>query len=235
MNFRMKGIEIIALWEKARQSVKSIGGHPGGEIGDGLRRNGYAVCYNGCSVCDFIEMNLHISYSADCCGRPWTLSNWLWIYPYTDDRRGHVKISDIDPEKEYEIVDNPSLAELFDAGRLKIQSMEGESLFTVSDNGGRYYHEKKSFNSFEQADAFAKKLARDEIDRLNKDKELRRYTSTKVENDALRAKEKDELRHYQYYNYQNHRYWISVQPVRYEILPGDGEKKEENEKGKEVA
>lgn len=68
---KLKGKDIIALWQKAKKTVDDIHGNPGGEIGDGIRHRGYDMRYNGCSFASFGEKNLRLSYGASCSDHPW--------------------------------------------------------------------------------------------------------------------------------------------------------------------
>ena len=107
--------------------------------------------------------------------------------------------------------DKPSYAEMLESGKLKAKTFE------VQLKGGGSLDRRGAFDSFEKADAFARRLCQQEIDKCNKDPDWRRYSSSSVRNDALRARERCELRHYEYYNYQNHRYWVAVDAADFEI------------------
>jgi len=109
------------------------------------------------------------------------------------------------------VPDKPSYAEMLESGKLKAKTFE------VQLKGGGSLDRRGAFDSFEKADAFARRLCQQEIDKCNKDPDWRRYSSSSVRNDALRARERCELRHYEYYNYQNHRYWVAVYAADFEI------------------
>jgi len=207
----MKGQEILDLFHKAVRDVEDIHGHPGGEIGNALRARGYVVRYNGGSLCSFDVFGKDLSFAADCYKRGWAVQDWLGIGPWKEDWSHCFREKDIDPSKDYDVPDMPSCAEMLESGKLKVKSFE------VILNGGRGIERKGTFEDFEKADAFARKLCQEQIDMCNKDPVWRRYSSSSVRNDALRARERCELRHYEYYNCEDHRYWVAVDAADFEI------------------
>lgn len=208
----MKGQKILDLYHKAVRDVEDIHGTPGGEIGNGLRARGYVVRYDGGSVCNFDVFGKDLSFTADCClERGWEVRNYIGIGPWKEDWSHCFREKDIDPSKYYDVPDMPSYAEMLESGQLKVKSFE------VILKGGRGIERKGTFDDFEKADAFARKLCQEQIDVCNKDSVWRRYSSSSVKNDALRARERCELRHYEYYNYQDHRYWVVVDAADFDI------------------
>ena len=74
----------------------------------------------------------------------------------------------------------------------------------------QHLSKQQVFDSFDSADAFARRTTQEEIDICRRDSTWRRYTASCVRNDVQRAREHSELRHYEYYNYDGHRWWVSV-------------------------
>ena len=208
----MKGREIVALWEKACRDVDEIHGNPGGEIGDRLRGKGYTISYDGASVCDFRIRGKCLYLYADCCEGPWHVTGWVTV---GKGDRNSCRVGDIEADKEYGVEDDVSCAELFSSGRLKAKS------FAVLLKGGRSIEKIGEYTDFLKADELARAECQRQIDICNKDRDWRHYTAGSVVDDALRAWERFELRHYEYYNYQGHRYWVVVEPVDYKIDEGD--------------
>lgn len=199
----MKGSELIALWEAANKAVVSAHAHAGGELGDYIR-NRYDIAYNGCSVCDFKEKKLKIRYSANCCGNPWTLGKFVKI---GDIVTSSLRVGEIEPEKDYDVGADKSIAEEFADGTFK------PTKFVVINEGSRSIKSKQVFDSFAEADEYAKRTTQYEIDACRRDSTWRRYTASCVRDDAQRARERGELRHYEYYNYDGYRWWVSVNGV----------------------
>lgn len=208
---RLKGSQLKDLWLKAKKTVTDIHGNPGGEIGDGLRARGYDVMYNGCSCCSFREIGLGISYGASCCDRPWAIDDMLTVYSERgSDRkiamspRAEQYYERVDPDEEVEVMETKSVAERFESGELKFDT------FVVRDESFRTLKTIGEFSDFKKADEYARRRCQEEIDRLNKDPDWRRHTASCVRNNVQRARELHELRHYEDYNYDGYRYWISV-------------------------
>lgn len=199
----MKGSELIALWEAANKAVVSAHAQAGGELGDYIR-NRYDITYNGCSVCYFKEKKLKLCYGADCYDNPWTLRKFVRIGLCSEDS---IRVSEIEPEKDYDVGVDKSIAEEFAEGTFK------PTQFVVLNEGFRSIKSKQVFDSFDAADAFAQRTAQEEIDICRRDSMWRKYTASSVRNDVQRAREHGELRHYEYYNYDGHRWWVSVKGV----------------------
>ena len=200
----MKGSEILERFEKAKQVIAKKSGSLG-EIGDFLRYNGYLVYRDGFSVCSFGEYDIKLRFSADCCDRPWSIWNRLYIGDKVD---GELLVAEIDPEADYDMPPNLSRTEMLEQGLIKPKA------FRVLDVGGSYADRVRGeFGTLEKADEQARHLCQKEIDRLRKDNNLRPYTPTSVRNDAHQAKERGELRHYLDYCYQGHEYWFAVVDV----------------------
>lgn len=199
----MKGSEILARYNKAKQVVAKKSGSLG-EIGDFLRYSGYLVYYDGFSVCGFGEYDIKLRFSADCCcDRPWGISNGLRIGDKVD---GELLVAEINPEADYDVPPNLSRTEMLEQGLIKPKA------FRVLDVGSRY-DDRGEFDAFEKADEQARRLCQKEIDRLRKDDHWRPHTPTSVRNDAHKAKERGELRHYLDYCYEGYEYWFAVVDV----------------------
>lgn len=194
----MNGSEILQRFAEAKAVVEKLY-HQLGEPGDYLRGNGYDIEVNGFNVCTFGERDVKLSYIADnCCGRPWGICERIFI----NGRK--TSVDDIDPDRDYDVPRNPSVAELLETGSIKPRA------FLVYDLGSGQEKKVGEFESFERADAYARHCCQQEIDRLRKDRDWRPHAAREVRNDPLRAKEKEELRHYETYNYEGHRYWFAV-------------------------
>lgn len=200
----MKGSEILERFAKAKAAVAKYSGRLG-EIGDGLRSDGYEVHYDGFSICNFGERDVKLRYKASsCCGDPWHLCGIV----YGDlSWKGGMRVDCIDPQSEYDIAENPSESDLLERGQLRPRA------YSVCDTSSGQIREMGEFGSFEEADAYARSYCQREIDRLVKDPDWRPHTATAIRNDPIRAKERGELRHYEYYNYQGHRSWVGVGTV----------------------
>lgn len=199
----MKGSEILERLAKARTAVAKYSGRLG-EIGDGLRSDGYEVYYDGFSACDFGERDVKLRYKASCCDSPWHLCGIVYgDLSWTEGMQGDC----IDPQSEYDIAENPSESDLLERGQLRPQA------YSVCDTGSGRFREMGKFGSFEEADAYARSYCQREIDRLRKDRDWRPHTASAIRNDPIRAKERGELRHYEYYNYQGHRSWVGIVAV----------------------
>lgn len=199
----MKGSKIIALWQAADKAVASAHAQAGGELGDYIR-NRYDITYNGCSVCVFKEKKLNLCYGADCYDNPWTLRKFVRIGLCSEDS---ILVSEIEPDKDYAVEADKSIAEEFEEGTFKPKQ------FVVLNEGFRSIKSKQVFDSFDAADAFARRTTQEEIDICRRDSTWRRYTASCVRNDVQRAREHSELRHYEYYNCDGHRWWVSVKGV----------------------
>lgn len=194
----MNGSEILQRFAHAKAEVAKRSGVLG-EIGDYLRARGFEVHYDGFSVCDFGERDVKLRYKASCCDSPWHLCGTVYGDPsWTEGMRGDC----IDPQSEYNIAENPSESDLLERGQLKPRA------YSVCDMSS--CRKMGEFGSFEDADAYARHCCQQEIDRLRKDRDWRPHAAREVRNDPLRAKEKGELRHYETYNYEGHRYWFAV-------------------------
>lgn len=208
---RLKGRQLYEMWLKAKKTVTDIHGHPGGEIGDQLRARGYDVLYNGCSCCSFREIGLGISYGASCCDGPWAIYDTLTVYSEIGpDRKIAMSLKAehyyerVGPDEEVEVMETKSVAERFASGELRFDT------FIVMDESFRGLKTIGEFSDFKKADEYARRRCQEEIDRLNKDSDWRRYTASGVRNNVQRARELHELRYYENYNCDGHRYWISV-------------------------
>lgn len=199
----MKGSEILERFAKAKTAVAKRSGRLG-EIGDGLRSDGYEVHYDGFSICDFGERDVKLRYKASCCDSPWHLCGTVYgDLSWTEGMR----VDCIDPQSEYNIAENPSESDLLERGQVKPRA------YSVCDMSSGPCRKMGEFDSFEDADAYARHCCQKEIDRLRKDRDWRPHAATQVRNDPLRAKEREELRHYEYYNYEGHRSWVGVVTV----------------------
>lgn len=195
----MKGQEIIDLWKRAEQTVLDAHAQPGGSLGDRIRGS-YDVTYNGYSVCDFCEKRLTINYGSDCCDRPWTIYRSVFI----EGMKDWTKIEDIDPNAEYDVRERFSPIERLERG---IDSYER---FVVRKESGRAIMEKRYFTDFKAADEAAQAWCRAEIDSCSKSPVWCHHTPSSVRNDEQRARERNELKHYEYYSYDGYHYWVSV-------------------------
>lgn len=198
---KMKGSEIIALIQKAKKAVDVKAGTLG-EIGAYLRGLGYHINTDGFSVCNFRELTRDICYTATCYDRDgWKFYNAANFGKKWDD---WMKVENIDPEAEYEVAVKTSVAKRFAAGEIDAKT------FVVEEQGGGSTGNKRYFDSFEKADEYARTVAQQKIESTEKDRDLRRYTASRVVDYEQLANERSELRHYQWYNYQGHTCWVSV-------------------------
>ena len=192
---KITGKELIAKWEKARAVVNDRGL---GEIGGIVRRAGYDVMVDGFSCCDFCERGTMLRYYANTFSGPWHL------YDVIDLGEAKIKIEQIDPNAEYEVKERISVAEMFERGLLAC----GRFAVRNTNKVVGYY------TSFEDADNYARKLCQEMIDSRWNDRDCTRYYETSVRNDAQMAMERGEIRHYPWYNYQNHPHFIAVYPTK---------------------
>lgn len=196
----MKGSEIIALWNAAEEAVCKGGAPSGGEMGYCVRGR-YDVLYDGCSVCAFREKRLDIGYSADCTRVPhrWTLRRVVGL-----GGGDSTPLSEIDPQKEYNVGVYKSVAEAWVDGEIDCHR------FAVVDSGVRSVNDRtRRFDTFEAADAFARRLAQRHMDDQRRDATYRKHTPLRLVDNVQRARERGELRHYDYYVYDG-RYNYSV-------------------------
>lgn len=199
----MKGSEILERFAKAKAAVAKRSGELG-EIGDYLRSRGFEVHYDGFSICNFGERDVKLRYKASCCDSPWHLCGTVYgDLSWTEGMR----VDCIDPQSEYNIAENPSESDLLERGQIKPRA------YSVCVTSSGQYSKMREFGSFEDADEYARSYCQSEIDRLRKDRDWRPHTASAIRNDPIRAKEKGELRHYEYYNYQGYRSWTSVETV----------------------
>lgn len=193
----MKGSELIGLWERAKR-VFDDGTRDAfrcEEIGRCVR-GPYDVTWDGCSVCTFTEKHLDVVYSADCIGNGWTLRpNVLTTHDRRHNRGFATKIEDIDPDFDYEVDEIKSPAEKLEAGELKC------SVFSVWAMSPDKVGEKRVFDSFDKADAFARSLAEEKADDILRRERGNRYVRTVISDNAQRARELGVLRYYPYYVY----------------------------------
>jgi len=200
----LTGRQILGLYEKAKKAVENAHAMAGGELG-GYLRGTYDIGGDGCSVCSFKEKGICLSYGADCCGTPWKMNKFVWL-PKDSDRP--TPIDKIDPNATYDIPKRFSVAEQFNRGILKPEC------FMVRDYGGQRECFRNWYDTFEEADRQAQRVAQENIERLKRDPVWRCYTASGVRDDVQRARERYELRHYEYYVYdRRYRYWVSVEPA----------------------
>lgn len=202
----MKGNEIIALWQAADEAVRKGGAPSGGEMGDSIRGR-YDVLYDGCSCSTFREKRYDLCYFADCTRVPhqWTLGRRI---DFRGDRRTRVTsilVSEIDPSAEYDVAAYASEAEMFATGKIACRSFE-----VFDSTSRRDVQHTYRFETFAEADAFARRLAQEHIDRQRKDATGRRHTPLRVQDNVQFARERGELRHYEYYVYDEYRYFVAV-------------------------
>lgn len=212
---KVKGSEIIERWNKANELTKKLG-RKLGEKGYYFRQNGYDVWYDGFNTCTFsckdIKLSFHVYNWTD--DSHWELSKKIhvedrdkyieredWMYEYSDQF--------IRPEREYEFEHNLSIAELFEKGiiypkRFKVAEESPKAL------GGWMY-----FDSFKEADEYAKNLCQRYIDRRFNDHSRRQYYMTSVRNNVQGAREHYELRHYSWYKIDGRDFWITIKPSDY--------------------
>lgn len=202
----MKGSEIIERWQKASKAVCAKGRRLG-EVGGMLRGMGYDIYYDGFNTCTFAEKGLEISYNGNDYDKPWhaepvvRLSGEKYYIP-VGEKKTYLRY--IDPDKTYDVEQRISKAEAFERGLVKYES------FVVCSESNRAISDKWYFDTFEEADKCAREVCQERIERRFSDRECRPYFNTSVCNDAQRALENGELRHYQWYNYDGHRCWINV-------------------------
>lgn len=210
---KIKGSEIIARWNKAKELTDKIG-RSLGEKGGYFRSNGYDICYDGFNICTFECKDIDLSFSA----YNWTDDNhWeLKNAFYVEDREHYAERQSwmhekspkslIDPEKEYEFKHNYSLAECFEKGIIK------PNRFKVTNESNKTIGEWRYFDSFEMADEYAREECQRRIDRRFNDPSCRQYYMTSVRNNVQDAKECKELRHYSWYQIDLRDFWITVKP-----------------------
>lgn len=194
---KIKGEELIAKWRRAKSVVDNRGL---GEIGGIVRHAGYDVLIDGFSVCNFYERGTYLRYYAGNEDSKWKLYDSIGLEP----NKYPIKVSDIDPNGEYEIEKQESIAERFEKGLIKCDR------FAVYNTNNLVGY----FSTFEEADNAARNLCQKLIDSRNNDRDCARYYETKVQNDAQLASERVELRYYPWYNYQNHPHFVSVEPAK---------------------
>ena len=192
---KIKGEKLIEKWRRAKSFVDNRGL---GEIGGIVRRAGYDVLTDGFSFCDFYEKGTWLRYYANTYSGPWHLYNVI------DLGEAKIKIEQIDPNAEYEVKERISVAEMFERGLLACER------FAVCNTNKVVVY----YTSFEDADNYARKLCQEMIDSRWNDRDCTRYYETSVRNDAQRAMERGEIRHYPWYNYQNHPHFIAVYPTK---------------------
>lgn len=200
----MKGAEIIERFKKAEKLVAQRAGRIG-EIGDFLRHHGYLVGWDGFSVCDFGEQDVHLRYSADCCARPWQICSHI---VYGEWGGGTVLVSQIDPIADYEVPPFLSMSERLEKGLIEPKAF---GVFEVTNSTRKLVGRA---STIEKADEIAKHLCHDKIQRLRKVPDLRRYTASSAENNAFLAKERMRFRHYEAYNYDGYPIVFAVEDIK---------------------
>ena len=170
-------------------------------------------------MCRFSVRGKELDFLADCCGAPWHAVEWVGIGPWKEDGSHSFKVKEINLGRDYDVPDYPSLSEWFDRGQLKAK------WFEVKACGGSKVDRRGKFKDFHDADEFAKQQCRREIDICERDGDWRPYAAHSVMNNEQLARERIELRHYEYYNCRGHRFWISVAPSSFEVIkekPSEG-------------
>lgn len=193
---KIKGLELVKMWNEANAVISKISRL--GEI-DGIIRNaGYDVLVNGFSVCKFLQKGTWIGFTADNCDTApkWRLSKAVSL------EGNPLYIERISPEAEYDVGERLSVAEKFLRG-----DYNGYK-FVVRDTE----KDIASFECFEKANEYARKVCQSRIDSRWEDRSTSRYYMTTVVNNPQKAIERDEIRHYPWYSYNGHNYYISVIP-----------------------
>lgn len=207
---KIKGSELLAKWQRAAKIVASRGRRLG-EIGWLVRNSGYDVHSDGFSCGTFSERGIDVWYKYDNFDDVWHLEPAIHIggkkvnVP-VGERKSYLNY--IDEEKEYDVEVTLSVAEKFERGIIKPTG------FRVSEETYRATYDHRYFDTFEAADKYAQELCKQLIDRRNlpTERDVRHCYATSVKNDVQLAKEHRELRHYLWYDYQNHPHWVSVIP-----------------------
>ena len=208
---KMKGSEILKKWNLAANVVANKCSKLG-EIGDYIRSHGYDIHSDGFSCGVFSERGIDIWYNYNNFDGAWHLVPKINIGHQKFDvligeRKNWPSIHYIDEDAIYDVPVELSLAEKFERGLIK-----QPEYFRVSHESGRSSLEHRYFKTFEEADKFAQKECQELIDRRFEpaNRDVRWCYETSVRNDAQLAKEHRELRHYPWYDYQNHPHWIAV-------------------------
>lgn len=208
---KIKGSEIIERWKKAKELTKKLGSSLG-EKGYYYHRNGYDVWNDGFNSCTFGCKDIDLSFRSynwtD--DHHWELANSIyvegremyaerqsWMY-----RENHPSL--IIPDEEYEFKHNYSLAELFEKGFIH------PTKFKVTNESNKAVGEWWYFDTFEEADKYARDECQRRIERRFNDPSCRQYYMTSVRNNEQEAKECHELRHYSWYQYEMYDHWMTV-------------------------
>lgn len=209
---KLKGSEIIAMWNEANEFIRKI--RSLGEIGHQVRNKGYDVLRNEFSVCRFEHKLYQIRFDATCFSNDntWKLDSRIDVTDANDDFEEYYipleKVNyyrrEIEADKEYDIMLNISPAEAYDQGIINFD------YFVVYDEGGRTHDKMAECKTLAEAEEQARKVFESKIEHRKDDPCLRNYVYTNFKSSNQLAKEHGELRHYEWYNYQYHRYWVSV-------------------------
>lgn len=200
----MKGAEIIKRFEKAKAVIAERSGRLG-EIGDFLRGHGYEVYCNGFSVCHFGERDFKLRYGADCCDKPWHIGTVIYFNDHHDDK---LPTKAINPDEDYTILPNPSRVEMLEKGWITPKS------FGVFEIGPKTFKQVGECATLEKADELARRLCKEEIERLRKDDDWRPHAASAVRNDEFLAKERGELRHYRDYYIDGREFYFAVRDIQ---------------------
>lgn len=201
---KIKGSEIINRWNKLNDLVKTLGKSLG-EKGWFFREHGYDVTYDGFSVCHVECSDIKLRFDvSNCCDSIWKLSKKVMGHGFI----GYIKdkySSAINPDKEYDVPLNLSIAKKVESGYIKPKR------YIVTDNGRRKYKKLAAFSDLNDAQNFAEKQFNEQVERISKDRDLRQFCYARFQDSWHTAKEKGEIRHYAYYNYKGSCSWIAIE------------------------
>lgn len=204
---KIKGSEVIERWNKANELTKKLG-RSLGEKGYYFHRNGYDVWYDGFNICTFGCKDIKLSFSA----YNWTEDHHWEMKTRVNIGGKEIYIHDkwskniINPDAEYEFEYNYSLAQMFEKGIIK------PTRFKVTNESNKAIGEWWYFDTFEEADKYAREECQKRIDRRFNDPSCRQYYMTSVRNNEQDAKECNELRHYSWYQIDLKDFWMTVRP-----------------------
>lgn len=192
-------------------------------IAPSLLAKGYTVKSNGDNWVRFLSPSRLFSFYACSFGFPWKLtekvimnfSNYSWEeryqYPNYTHTRTYKEFQLNDFEKLYMKLSN-EIGEpvVLEPEKITSEKLEKYNKFTVCKRGGRTYKELKEFDNFEEAKQYAYELAKQECEQGRKQWDSTRHYYHLTPRNVTKQHAECAVA-YEYYNYDEHPYYYSVE------------------------
>lgn len=161
-------------------------------IGDTLRNRGCFVEYNGSSVCNF-ERN-GIIYTATNYDRQWKLNDYIQVYHPNGTYTNRFNRKRIDEIAELHLIGIDNIGKR----PTEKSNINKYKQFRVRTFDNKYLDTLKYFDNFDDANAYAKEVAKQKAENVARDLQMYAYKEPKDVSDEM-----DLLAGYMWYNYQN--------------------------------